>query len=65
MGTFQVRLFPVGEYEKVEAGSAKTAAEKKYGGELSETGGKHELRVLVHPMIWPRRPSPILFYGRE
>ena len=63
--TFQVRLLPEGEYQKIEAATAKDAAEKHYGGELFETGGKHQLRALVHAMIWPRKPSPMLFYCRD
>jgi hypothetical protein len=65
MSTFQVRLFPEGDYQKVEANSAREAAQKHYGGELSETGTNHQLRVLVHKMMWPRAPSPILFYDRN
>jgi hypothetical protein len=64
MSTFQVRLFPKGEYQKVEAQSAKEAAEKQCGHTLSEIGSNHQLRALVHEMRWPRRPSPILFYDR-
>jgi hypothetical protein len=64
MSTFQVRLFPDGEYQNVEAETAKKAAEIKYGRELAEVGSNHQLRVLVHEMIWPRRPSPMLFYDR-
>lgn len=64
MSTFQVRLFPEGAYEKVEAANSKAAAEKKYGSELHETGSKHQLRALVHPMAWPRG-TPILFYSRD
>ncbi len=62
MSTFQVRLFPDGEYQKVVAKSAKEAAEKQYGRELSDVGSNPQVRVLVHEMRWPRRPSPILFY---
>lgn len=64
MSIFQVRLFPDGEYEKVEAETAKDAAKLKYGSELSEIGSNHQLRVMVHAMIWPRRPSAMLFYDR-
>ena len=63
MTTFQVKLMPDGEYEKIDGGSAKEAAEGKYGRPLSEIGSMHELRVMVHPMIWPRG-NPILFYDR-
>jgi len=65
MRTFQVRLFPDGEYEKIEAATAKDAAEKKYGRKLSEIGRNDELRALAHEMKWPRDPSPRLFYDRE
>jgi hypothetical protein len=66
MGTFQVRLFPNGgDYQKVEAKTAKEAAEKLYDRELSEVGSQHQLRVLVHRMKWPRDPSPTLFYDRS
>jgi hypothetical protein len=64
MATFQVKLFPEGDYRKVEARSAKEAAEKEYGRSLSEVGSNHEIRVMVHAMIWPRRPAPMLFYHR-
>jgi hypothetical protein len=65
MSTFQVRLFPEGEYEKIDARTAKEAAEKKFGRDLYEVGSNHQLRAMVHPMIWPRRPSAILFYARD
>lgn len=64
MSIFQVRLFPEGEYEKIEAGSALAAADKLYGRPLSEVGRRDQLRVMVHEMIWPRRPSAMLFYER-
>jgi hypothetical protein len=64
MSLFQVRLFPQGEYQKVEAVTAKEAAERQYGHELSKVGSNDQLRVLVHEMRWPRRPSPMLFYDR-
>lgn len=64
MRTFQVRLYPDGDYKKIEATSAKEAAEERYGRELSETGSNHQLRVMVHEMKWPRDPSPTLFYDR-
>jgi hypothetical protein len=63
MTIFQVRRFlDGGDYEKVEAQTAKEAAERLYGRPLSEVGSMHQLRMLVHAMIWPRRPSPMLFY---
>ena len=64
MPIFQVRLQSGGEYQQIEAARAKEAAEKLYGRELSEVGSLHELRVLVHEMRWPRRPTPMLFYDR-
>ena len=64
MSTFQVRLLSENDYQKVEASSAKEAAETGYGRELSEIGSNHQLRVLVHQMMWPRRASPMLFYDR-
>ena len=64
MSVFQVRLFPEGEYQKIDAATALEAAEKLYGGQLSEVGRKDQLRVMVHEMIWPRRPSAMLFYDR-
>src|SRR3954454_2232741 len=57
MSTFQVRLLSEGDYQKIEANSAKEAAEKHYGSELSEIGNHHQLRVLVHKMMWPQAPS--------
>ena len=65
MSTFQVRLLSEGDYQKVEASTAKEAAEKYYGSELSEVGNNDQLGVLVHKMMWPRAPSPILFYDRN
>jgi hypothetical protein len=65
MGIFQVKRFlEGGDYQKIEAKTPKEAAEKVYGRALSEAGTKDQLRVLVHQMIWPRRPSPMLFYDR-
>jgi hypothetical protein len=64
MSVFQARLFPEGEYQKIEATTALKAAESLYGQPLSDTGGRHELRVMVHEMTWPRRPSAMLFYDR-
>jgi hypothetical protein len=64
MSTFQVRLLSENDYQKVEASSAKEAAETRYGRELSEIGSNHQLRALVHQMMWPRRPSPMQFYDR-
>ena len=65
MSVFQVRLFPKGEYQKVNAASAKHAAEMQYGSELSEVGRMDQVRVLVHQMKWPRDPSPTLFYDNK
>jgi hypothetical protein len=64
MPIFQVRLQSGGEYQQIEMARAKEAAEKLHGRELSKVGSLHEVRVLVHEMRWPRRPSPILFYDR-
>lgn len=64
MSTFQVRLFPDGDYQKIEASTALEAAEKLYGRPLSDIGSQHQLRVMVHEMIWPRQSSPTLFYDR-
>jgi hypothetical protein len=64
MSTFQVRLYPDGEYQKIEAASALEAAETLYGRQLSEIGTNYQLRVMVHEMRWPRRPSAMLFYDR-
>jgi len=64
MSVFQVRLFPEGGYQKIEAATAKEAAERQYGHELSDAGSNGQLRVLVHEMRWPRRPSPMLFFDR-
>ena len=63
MSAYQVRLIPDGDYQKVEADDAKEAAEKHYGSALSTIGSNDQLRVMVHPMTWPRG-NPILFYGR-
>lgn len=65
MSVYQVKLYPDGEYEKVEAQTAKEAAETQYGRELFDIGSNHQLRVMVHQMKWPRDPSPILFYDRS
>jgi hypothetical protein len=64
MRTFQVTRVSDREYQKVEAETTKEAAEKLYGRELSEVGSQHQLRVMVHEMVWPRCPNPILFYDR-
>ena len=64
MTTFQVRL-PDEDYKKIEAKTAKEAAEKLYGRELSEVGSNHQLRVMVHAMTWPRDQNPMLFYDRS
>lgn len=65
MGTFQVKRFvDGGDYEKVKAETAKKAAEKFYGRELSVVGTTAELRVMVHEMKWPRDPGATLFYDR-
>jgi hypothetical protein len=46
MATFQVQLWPDGKwdgmpYQKVEAATAKEAAEKLYGQPLKETGSNY------------------------
>jgi hypothetical protein len=58
VSVFQVRLFPQREYQKVVAATAKEAAEARYGKELSSAGSKHQLRALVHEMIWRVEPLP-------
>ena len=52
------------DYEKVEAASAREAAEKRYGRELSEIGSNHQLRAMVHAIVWRRGPAT-LFYDRS
>ena len=64
MGIYQVKLFPDGEYQKIEATSEKDAAEKVFGRDLREAGSNHQLRVMVHKMVWPRSPNSTLFYDR-
>ncbi len=64
MTTYQVKLYPDGDYMEIEAETAKEAAEKPYGRELSEVGSQDQLRVMVHEMKWPRDPNPMLFYDR-
>jgi hypothetical protein len=38
-------------YEHVAASSGKSAAEKLFGGPLSERGGNHQLRAIVRVQI--------------
>jgi hypothetical protein len=52
MSLFQVQLWPNGkwdgkDYQKVEAESAKEAAEKLYGSALSESGSNFKIRARV------------------
>lgn len=52
MSLFQVQLWPNGkwdgkDYQKVDAESAKEAAEKLYGSTLSERGSNFKIRARV------------------
>jgi hypothetical protein len=67
---YQVRLIPshrgkgqTQPYCKVEAETAKDAAEQLYGSPLSVSGQSYQLRALVHPLRWPRG-APMLFYAQ-
>ena len=64
MTTYQVNLYPDGDYKKIEAKTAKEVAENLYRRELSEVGSQDQLRVMVREMKWPRDPNPMLFYDR-
>lgn len=67
METWQVQLWPDGQWDgqphkKIEANSAKEAAEQLYGGPLSEVGSMHQLRATVRMRrgtVW----SPVPFYA--
>ena len=63
---FSVRRFrgadnPLDGYEKVEAGSAKEAAEQLCGEPLTENGGPARLRATVHSQ--PPERFPATFYA--
>ena len=68
MPTWQVQLWPDGKwdgnpYEKVDAGTAKAAAEYLYGGSLSEVGSMHKIRAQVRPLIAGGHVvTPTVFY---
>lgn len=67
MPTFRVQLWPDGkwdqkDYQKVDATSAKEAAEKLYGKPLSEVGSNFQMRARVHPFIPRGNATP--FYDR-
>jgi hypothetical protein len=64
MALYLVQLWPEGKwdgqpYQRVEAGSAKEAAEKLHGGPLSEVGGHGQMRAQVRPL---GLGSPMAFY---
>lgn len=66
MSLFQVQLWPNGiwdgkEYQRVEAKTAKEAAEKLYGGPLSEKGSNYKIRAQVRA-LGDLRNHPMVFY---
>ena len=66
MQIFQVQLWPDGKwdgkpYQKVEAATAKEAAEKLYGKPLKESGSNHLIRAQVHGSS-AKRELPLIFY---
>jgi len=68
MPTWQVQLWPDGEwdgkpYQKVDAASAKAAAEQLHGGPLTEVGSMYKIRAQVRPLIASGKVvSPTVFY---
>jgi hypothetical protein len=66
MQTFQVQLWAEGKwdgkpYQKVDAETAKEAAEKLCGRPLSETGSNYQIRARVHHMLRPRGDAAIFY----
>ena len=66
MATFQVQLWPDGKwdgkpYQKVEAPTAKEAAEKLYGQPLRGDGSNYQMRAQVRRMAY-RSGNSIVFY---
>jgi len=66
MAIYQVQLWPDGkwdgkDYQRVEANSAKEAAEKLYGGELSEKGSNYKIRAQVR-LLGELKAHPTVFY---
>jgi hypothetical protein len=66
MPTFQVQLWPDGKwdgkpYQKVEATTAKEAAEKLLGQPLKEAGSNHQIRAQVRRLTY-RSGNSAIFY---
>ncbi len=66
MSIFQVRLWPEGKYDgepyrKVEAATAREAAEKLYGRPLNEAGSNCQIRAQVHSLDAFRRQTKIFY----
>jgi hypothetical protein len=68
MQTWQVQLWPNGTwdgkpYQRVDADSAKEAAERLYGSPLVEAGQMHKIRARVRPLIASGAiQQPTVFY---
>lgn len=68
MPTWQVQLWPNGKwdekpYQKIDAASAKEAAEKLHGGALTEVGSMGKIRAQVRPLIANGQVvTPTVFY---
>jgi len=68
MPTWQVQLWPGGKwdgkpYQKVDATSAKEAAEQLHRGPLIEVGSMYKIRAQVRSLIATTTVvSPIVFY---
>ncbi len=66
MPTFQVQLWPDGKwdgkpYQKVDAETAKAAAEKLYRKPLKENGSNFQIRAQVLRLSFPSG-NPTIFY---
>jgi hypothetical protein len=66
MAIFQVQLWPNGkwdgsDYQKVEAGSAREAAERAYGSALTETGSNYKIRALATSLSDKKGSSTVFF----
>jgi hypothetical protein len=68
MAIFRVKVWPEGkwdgkDYQKVEAATKKETAEKLYGGPLSESGSKYQMRARVLDEY--ARGTATIFYDRK
>ena len=66
MAIFQVQLWPDGkwdgqDYQKIEAETAKEAAEKLYGGVPSDEGSNYKIRAQVRRLGGIKSNATIFF----